>query len=213
MLLADGTRALTTAGRWAEALTHVEKHHGIGQRMLDGRQVAVLAALSVGDAPAAEDLLSSTQPGEPWEDLVTSNLTVLSRRANGRPVHRHLQDLVSAYLARIDVPGMTVFNTRLGLTTLDAIASPEDPAARMVVANLHRRVTETTDGYAAREILEHPSFTALVTDREARDCRDLLRACALNTGAFSAGLRDELTTAVRASEHVIRASVPAATGW
>ncbi|MFE2493894.1 hypothetical protein ACFXKS_13000 [Streptomyces scopuliridis] len=212
VLLADGTRTLTTAGRWAAALAHIEEHRGVGQRMFDGRQVPVLTALTAGDAPAAEDLLAHTEPGEPWEDAVTSCLTVLTRRATGRPLHRHLQDLVATYLGRADEPGMTVFNTRLGLTVLDAIASPEAPATRLVVADLHRRATETTDGYAAREILAAPSFTALATDRETQDCRALLHACALGAGTFPADLHDEVTAAIRVSGRVIRSSVAAPTG-
>ncbi len=40
VLLSDGTRALTRTGQWAEALRHVQQHKGIGQRLLDSRQVA-----------------------------------------------------------------------------------------------------------------------------------------------------------------------------
>jgi hypothetical protein len=39
VILADGARALITAGHWKEALAHVQRHHGVGERMLDGRQV------------------------------------------------------------------------------------------------------------------------------------------------------------------------------
>ncbi|MET8208376.1 hypothetical protein ABZT51_20395 [Streptomyces sp. NPDC005373] len=212
VLIADGTRTLTTAGRWAEALAHIEEHRGVGQRMYDGRQVAVLAALTAGDTLAAEELLARTEPGEPWEDAVTGCLTVLCHRAAGKPFHRHLQDLVATYLVRADEQGMTVFNTRLGLTVLDAVASPEDPAARLVVAELHRRATQMTDGYAVREILGHPWLTTFVTDRKAQDCRDLLRACALGAGAFPADLQNEVKAALRISDRVIRKSVAAPTG-
>ncbi|MGA5454826.1 hypothetical protein ACPCVO_50620 [Streptomyces umbrinus] len=212
VLLADGTRTLTTTGQWAEALAHIEEHRGVGQRMFDGRQVAVLAALTAGDATAAADLLARTEPGEPWEEAVTGCLTVLSRRAASQPFQRHLQDLVATYLVREDEQGMTVFNTRLGLTVLDAVASPEDPAARRVVAELHRRATETTDGYAAREILAHPSLTTLMSDRETQDCRALLHACALGAGAFPADLHDEVKAAIRVSDRVIQSSVVALTG-
>ena len=34
VLLADGTRALAGAGRWPEALSHVQQHKGIGRRLL-----------------------------------------------------------------------------------------------------------------------------------------------------------------------------------
>ncbi|MCX4564274.1 hypothetical protein OHA02_49910 [Streptomyces phaeochromogenes] len=211
VLLADGTRTLTTAGRWAEALAHIEEHHGVGQRMLDGRQVAVLTALTTGDTLAVEELLAHTEPGEPWENAVTSCLTVLCRQAAGQPFHRQLQDLVATYLVHSDEQGITVFNTRLGLTVLDAVTSHDHPAARLVVAELHRRATEMTDGYAAREILAHPSFTALATDHEAQDCRALLGTCALGAGAFPAELHDEVKTAIHVSDRVIRSSVAALT--
>ncbi|WP_073816627.1 hypothetical protein [Kitasatospora sp. CB01950] len=72
--IADGTRALTVAGRWSEALRHIEEHRGIGLRILDGRQVAVLAVTFTGDLPAAFALLEETEPGDPWEDAVTTAL-------------------------------------------------------------------------------------------------------------------------------------------
>jgi hypothetical protein len=204
VLLADGTRTLTTAGRWAEALAHIEEHRGVGRRMFDGRQVAVLAALTEGDTLAAEELLARTEPGESWEGAVTGCLTVLCLQAAGQPFHQHLQDLVATYLLRADEQGMTVFNTRLGLTVLDAVASTEDPAARLVVAELHRRATETTDGYAAREILAHPWFTGLATDRETQDCRALLQACALGARTLPGDWGDQLAAALRTSDRVIR---------
>ncbi|TQK42320.1 hypothetical protein FBY35_3699 [Streptomyces sp. SLBN-118] len=207
VLLADGTRALATAGRWAEALAHVEAHRGVGQRMLDGRQVAVLAALASGNTLDANSLLAHTVSGEAWEGAVTDCLTVLCRRISGPTWRRSLQNLVTTYLERPDRDDMTVFNTRLGLAVLDVIASPEDPAARLVVVELHRRTNKATDGYAARETLAHPLFTALATDREAQDCRALLHACALGTGSLPNELRGQLVKALRKSAHVIRQSV------
>ncbi|MFJ8625124.1 hypothetical protein ACIRD3_20080 [Kitasatospora sp. NPDC093550] len=75
VVIADGTRALTTAGRWSEALRHIEEHCGIGRRILDGRQVAVLARATTGDLPGAHALLEDTEPGDPWENAVTAVLT------------------------------------------------------------------------------------------------------------------------------------------
>jgi hypothetical protein len=37
---------------------------------------------------------------------------------------------------------------------------------RQVVDELHRRVMNTNDGYAARESLAHPLFTTLDTDQQ-----------------------------------------------
>ncbi|GAA2459472.1 hypothetical protein [Streptomyces macrosporus] len=86
VLITDGTRTLTIQGRRRDALAHLERHRGVGARMLDGRQVAVLAALTAGDTDHAQALLTDTVPGEPWERDVTACLTVLCHRtAAGRP--------------------------------------------------------------------------------------------------------------------------------
>ncbi|WP_433919878.1 hypothetical protein OIE50_39955 [Streptomyces canus] len=207
VLLADGTRTLTTKGRWAEAKAHIEVHHGIGKRMLDGRQVAVLATLVAGDTTRATALLADTVPGDPWEQAVTACLTVLCRRDAGRLVNGHLAELVTTYSERRAEPGMTVFDIRLGLTILDAIGSAEAPGAHHIAERLHRRMTEAEDGYAARENLQHSLFTALATDRQAQDCRTLVRACALGTGAIPDKLHGELVSALRASDSVIRTSL------
>ncbi|GHC77033.1 hypothetical protein [Streptomyces flavofungini] len=207
VLLADGTRSLTAAGRWTDALAHLQAHRGVGQRMFDGRQVAVLNALMTGNTLDASRLLTTTHPGEPWENAVTGCLTVLYRQAAGRAWRRSLQNLVTTYLDRPDEEDLTVFNTRLGLAVLDVIPSPQDPAARLVAAELHRRAHTATDGYAARDALTHPSFTALATDRETQDCRDLLRDCALDAGALPDELRGQLAEALRTCDRTIRKSV------
>ncbi|MFJ8249939.1 hypothetical protein [Streptomyces sp. NPDC094466] len=207
VLLADGTRTLTAEGRWAEALAHIEDHHGVGKRMLDGRQVAVLAALVVSDTAGAAALLAETMPGDPWEQAVTACLTALSRHDARQPVDSHLRGLVATCLERQAEPGMTIFDTRLGLTALDAIGSAEAPAAHRIVEDLHRRTTDAEDGYAARENLAHPLFVAIATDRQEQDCRALVRACALGAGTVPDQLRAELSAALSASDSVIRESL------
>lgn len=182
VILADGTRTLTAEGRWAGALACTEAHHGIGRRMLDGRQVAVVAALVAGDAEEAAALLADTVPGDPWEQAVTACLTTLCRRDAGQPVDGHLEGLVSVYLERKTEPGMTVFDTRLGLTVLDAIGSAESSAAHRVVRDLHRRTTDAEDGYAARENLAYPLFAEIASDRQVQDCRALVRVCGPSAG-------------------------------
>lgn len=207
VLLADGTRTLTIEGRWAEALMHIEAHRGVGKRMLDGRQVAILAALVEGDTPRAAVLLANTMAGDPWEQAVTECLTVLCRRDAGQTVDGHLADLAATHLERRSEPGMTVFDARLGLTVLDAIGSADSPAAHRIVEDLHRRTTEAEDGYAARENLAHPLLTGIATDRQVQDCRALVRSCALGAGTMPDELKGELTAVLRASDSVIRESL------
>lgn len=207
VVLADGSRTLTTTGRWAEALEHIQAHRGVGKRMLDGRQVAVLAALTSGNVDSTGTLLVETELGDPWEQAVTACLTVLCRQAVGRPVDHHIAELVTSYLDRQLGHGTTVFDIRLGLTILDIIGSPDDPAARLVVAELHHQATKAVDGYAAREILAHPLFTALATDQEVQACRALLHACALGTGKLPVQEHNRLTAALRMCDQTIRESV------
>jgi hypothetical protein len=152
--------------------------------MLDGRQVAVLAALVEGDTARAAVLLADTMPGDPWEQAVTACLTVLCRRDAGQTVDGHLADLAAAYLERRSEPGMTVFDARLALTVLDAIGSADSPTAHCIIEDLHRRTMEAEDGYAARENLAHPLFTAIATDLQAQGCRALVRSCALGAGTM-----------------------------
>ncbi|WP_405824489.1 hypothetical protein OG705_29870 [Streptomyces sp. NBC_00838] len=208
VILADGTRTLTTAGRWDDALAHIEEHNGFGQRMLDGRQVAVLAAL--GHDPArASDLVASTASGEPWENAVTSCLAVMCRRLLHQPVDDLLAEVATNYIQRPPDPGTTVFDTRLGLTILDLLDQPDGPAARHITEELDRRVSAATDGYAARECLTTPRFTKLMTSREAQRARDLVRMCALETGDLPAPQAAQLTQALSLSDKVIHESVTA----
>jgi hypothetical protein len=72
VLLATGARALAVAGRWEDACTRLRRYQGIGRRMLDGRQVAVIAYAASGDTDGTLALLDDTEPGEPWENAVTS---------------------------------------------------------------------------------------------------------------------------------------------
>lgn len=207
VLLADGTRALTTAGCWAEALAHVEAHRGLGQRMFDGRQVAVLAALVRGDTTSAADLLAGTRAGDAWEQAVTDCLVALCRRDSGDSVCRHVEALTATYLERESAPGMTVFDIRLGLSLLDAVDPVGSSLAPRIAQDLYRRTMTAEDGYAARELLMHPRLRALTTDVQKRRCRTLLRTCALGSGALPPSTRDDLAHALQTSDSVIRNSL------
>ncbi|PRH81095.1 hypothetical protein C6N75_00705 [Streptomyces solincola] len=207
VVLADGTRTLTTAGRWREALAHIEEHRGIGQRMLDGRQVAVLAAL-IHNPTDAGALVTMTAPGDLWENAVTGCLNVLCNKALLGPTVPTLDALVEDYyLAHQPEPGMTVFDTRLGLTILDLLEPHQDDAAHRMVTELHRRAAAATDGYAARECLADERFISLAEPRQIEAAQQLVRACALGSGNLPEPRLAKMTEALRVSDEVIRASV------
>ncbi|QDY79133.1 hypothetical protein [Streptomyces qinzhouensis] len=206
VLLADGTRALTAQGRWNDALTHIQKHRGMGERMLDGRQVAVLAALTAGDPVPAAALLHATTPGEPWEQVVTACLTALCHRVAQRTADLNVESLVGMYERLEPKPGTAVFSSRLGLTILDVIGA-DTATARRVANELHHRATKQNDGYASLENLRHPLFNALATEGQQRDCREILDACALGAGELPDELRELLMAAAGTSDRTIRRTI------
>ncbi|MFE2726340.1 hypothetical protein [Kitasatospora sp. NPDC059327] len=201
VVLADATRALTSAGRWSEALRHIEEHRGIGLRILDGRQVAVLAHATTGDLPAALALLEDTEPGDPWEDAVTAVLIALCR-----PGDRRTGDhAVEHCLALEPDEGLTVFTTRLALTAIDT-AGPDTPAARNLLAQLTSRTGESGDGYALRDLLTHEAARSRLRPGRRAALERALAACALDRGVLPGALRDRLEEAVDRAGKVLEMS-------
>ncbi|MFI7680498.1 hypothetical protein HFP15_30920 [Amycolatopsis sp. K13G38] len=204
VLLATGGRALAAAGRWTEARARLGDYKGIGRRMLDGRQVAVIADAVSGDTDSALALLADTTPGEPWENAVTACLTIQCRGASGSA---DLTALLDQYHGLdTSTPGLVVFHTRLGLSFIDAIGTIDDPPARQIAVELINHATATRDGYAARDVLAHNGCRELLTDSQTRELSDLVEACALGHGTLPAALLADLTTALASVEELMTRS-------
>ncbi|MEV0535896.1 hypothetical protein [Kitasatospora sp. NPDC050463] len=202
VVIADGTRALTTAGRWPHALAHIEEHRGIGTHMLDGRQVAILARATTGDHHGAQQLLADTTPGEPWENAVTACLTALCHPAGHRHTTSDMTTLLD-HLSRLDHRAdLAVFHTRLLLSAVDADhgSHPGIPTEASALAD---HIADTRDGYAAREILAHHGCATLLTDRQTRLLEDAVDLCALGHRTIPLSLRRQLSSALLTSEAVI----------
>ena len=201
VLLATGARALAADGRWADARARLSEYKGIGRRMLDGRQVAVIAHAVSGDTASAIALLDDTAPGEPWENAVTTCLTIQCRSRSGIA---DLATLLDRYhCLDTTTPGLTVFRTRLGLSFVDAIGTVDDPPARRIAAGLIDHATAARDGYAARDVLGHSGCRELLTDNQTRELTELVDACALGRCTLPAALLTDLTTALDTAEEVM----------
>lgn len=201
VLLATGARALAVAGRWEEARTRLRDYKGIGRRMLDGRQVAVIAHAASGENNGALALLGDTESGEPWENAVTACLILLCSNGSG---NADLDALLNRYhMLTTSAPGLAVFHTRLGLSFIDAIGSVEDPHAHRIAVDLIDRTAATQDGYAARDVLAHSGCHDLLSGTQARELTDLVEACALGRGTFPATPLADLTAALDTTEEVI----------
>jgi len=150
LVLSEGIRALSAAGRWSDALAHAQRHSGIGRRLLDGRQVAVLAHVAAGDHSIAERLIAESDVREPWEHAVAAALAAIDRGAvatyaerTATMVARYLDiDLDLSYTAFVDLLGLAVVDLAGGTTRL---TGPEQPVAFVTL-----RWRPTTDGSPPR---------------------------------------------------------------
>jgi hypothetical protein len=152
--LAEGVRALARAGHWDDALTHAERHRGIGATLLDGRQVAVLAHVLHGDRATAEALLTESVHREPWQHNIAHLLHVLVSRRPDAPARAdgltHL--LADPRTGPDTAPG--AFGVELLLAAAE-LADGEQRAAIRV--ELSRRAVSITDAALARAVLDHPA--------------------------------------------------------
>lgn len=197
-LLVDGARALAQIGRWTEAADAMAQHRGIGNRLLDGRQIKIMALMEQGLDQQARDLIDTTQLTEPWEKAVALLLHAHCRPAKapvpGADLDRTVEEAVQL-LAHPDPP-TAVFQTRTGLSALE-----------LDHAGLHHaRILDSLlsvarlDAYAAREALHHPAAAPALDDQATGALTALIAAAGLGAGALSAHDHEALTGAVSNAE-------------
>ncbi|GAA1815502.1 hypothetical protein GCM10009682_40520 [Luedemannella flava] len=202
ILLSDGTRALASAGRWAQAHRQLRAYGGIGKRMLDGRQVAVIAHATAGDLETARRLVDTTDHDEqPWLNAVTACLAVL---CNPEPFADQVDTMTTQYQQLALSPELAVFGTRLGLAVIEAAGGPTHPAAQAATTRLVDHAMAVRDGYAARDVLKHPGITALLQWRQQVALCAVVRASALDGKDMPPRLRLEIEGALTAARAVIR---------
>ncbi|WP_206305958.1 hypothetical protein [Streptomyces sp. RFCAC02] len=202
-LLADGTRALVQAGRWQEAAEAAATHHGVGARLLDGRQITILALVQNGRHDEARRLVETSRPSEPWEEAVQSLLRVLCRGTGSAPA-THIDEMLNTILAlrQQPAPGTTVFLTRVGISALILAADHDDERTHQ----LHRDVLAMarSDAYAARDTLAHSQFRNALTASQHSALTSTVHASGLGMGTAPAPLNSDLMGAVQAAEDQLR---------
>ncbi|MBT8227333.1 MAG: hypothetical protein HKP61_05365 [Dactylosporangium sp.] len=203
VLLADGLRARCRAGRWSEVLAQAEQHRGIGERLFDGRQIAIVAHSAVGDHAEALRLIDTTTASTVWEQTVAACLTVLCRTWAGQPALSETAAMREAYLRLEPDPGHTVFHIRLGLTAASLTSDARD--LRSIGRTIERIVVEAADAYAAQDILALGGQLPLA-EHSASVLRETVRAASLGT-TVPPQLLDDLILAVRGAEQEIIAAL------
>jgi hypothetical protein len=202
-LLIDGARALAQQGRWSEAAEAMATHRGIGDRLLDGRQLKIMALLEQGRPVEATALIDSTTPVEPWETVVASLLRIAIRPSATPPSRDEVEHALAQTYSLVisQEPTTAVFRARLTLTWLDVAGQRQPSGARLAAAVLD---IASTDAYAARDVLAHPAMRSNMTGRQHEDIAAVITAAALGTGSIPAVHLKVLNEAVEHAEERLR---------
>lgn len=203
-LLADGTRALAQAGRWQEAADHATRHRGVGDRLLDGRQVTILALVDRDDLDRAAEMVDDSVTEQPWEDAVASALRVYCQHVAGTTIARDVETMLDRALGLLkdNDPSTVVFRTRLAMTALD-LAEGFDMAHIPALRNSIMR-TAAADAYAARDVLAHPDLCSAMTTDQQRSLNALVRSSGLGRATMPPELLTDLLASVRVAEDRLR---------
>ncbi|WP_435608515.1 hypothetical protein [Streptomyces sp. C10-9-1] len=201
-LLVDGARALARIGRWTDAADTMAQHRGIGNRLLDGRQIKIMALMDQGLNQQALEMIATTQPTEPWEAAVADLLRAHCRLAAAALPQADLdqaQHAVASLLADPE-PSTAVFQTRAGLATLDLDDSgPHTGSLASALAEAAR-----LDAYAAREVLGHPVARAVLGTERASSLGSVVANAGLGAGALPAAHQRALSESVALGEAELR---------
>jgi hypothetical protein len=203
-VLIDGARALARQGRWTEAADTMAAHRGIGNRLLDGRQIKIMSLLEQDRTQQAIQTIESSTPTEPWETTVAAILLASCRPKASPTTKKDLDQVVSETLTLIGQhePTTAAFRTRLGLTTLDLTTSrPSRDTAQLQEAIVQ---VASTDAYAARDVLAHPAMRAHLRTPQEQTITAVLAASGLGAKHLPGTHMNALTKARAAAEDQLR---------
>jgi hypothetical protein len=204
VLLAEGTRALTTAGRWNEALQTLLRHKGVGSRMIDGRQVAILERRAAADIDGALALLDSSNLVDPWERAVAATLHTECLRHGERPYRLCAAKAIDHFVKLPLSSDLAVFQTRLGLTILDLAMTAGLDVARLTLEILHR-ASKVVDANVARELLGDEVCRRYLTSAEVQVLNELLETSGTTRQGISEATIKKLTSYVNIARDALAA--------
>jgi len=206
ILLGDGTRALVTVGEWEQARNNARQHRGVGNRLLDGRQIETLARCLGGNPEDARAFLDASDPTEPWERSVAPCLAALCQHRAGGDVYTTTATMVEGYLDLDTAAELVVFRTRLGLSALD-LAEPQPAHATAITGRLLWESVRCDNGYVAREVLAHPICRERMGPSEVEILRKAVRSAGLDRGDLPTSLERKLIQAVDRSVRTTEGTV------
>lgn len=160
----------------------------------------MLAAAECADDGAFEE---STAPGAPWENAITTCLSVLCRNPAVTAPEPDVQSLFSHVHRLVVTPGLEVFHTYLCLAVIDAAGGARHPGTRAIANAAIDCAVQSQDGYSAGELLAHPDYAVLLTEAEGRTLLDILHTSGLDNSPQRGPFVSQLSAAVDLSEKEI----------
>lgn len=203
VVLTDGSRALAGVGRWDEAVIQVREHGGLGVRLLDGRQVAILAHRAAGRVNAARRLLDTSEITAGWEDMVAGCLAMICMEPDDASAVTAREEMTDIYVHEARHADDLRFLVRAGLAVAALVrdTSKVDDLADIIEG----AALDTGDAYLARDILA--ARAPLPLTRNGRSA--LIRMCdeaALGVGTIPDDLLHTLMTSLDICDDAIAAS-------
>ncbi|NRQ30636.1 hypothetical protein HII36_02105 [Nonomuraea sp. NN258] len=205
VFVAEGIRALISAGQWDQAVAHAEQHRGVGQRLLDGRQAAILARCLDGQTDIALKLVADSKPLQAWEHSVGSCLELLCNRAAARADSDMAVEVQRQFLELDATPELLVFRTRLGLAIVDLTVDTTWFSAKRVFVSLISDVLASANGYVAQDVLAHHRSRHLLSLAEQHELISVVQQAGLGLSAIPASVMSDIFSAVKVSETAIEA--------
>lgn len=203
-LLIDGARALARTGRWTEAAEAMAAHRGVGNRLLDGRQITILSLMERGLDQQAHDMIDATVPTEPWEIAVATLLHAHCRSASNPCPQADLERVFdeAAELLTAPEPSYAAFQTRAGLAALDLIHDRTGTHITPLPDAI--AVTAALDAYAAREALHHSVVRRYLTGAQQQQLSAVIATAGLLRGDLPRQHLHAITTAVDKADTALR---------
>ena len=204
-LLADGSRAMIAQQRWTEALELAKKFNGVGNRLLDGRQILIIAT-ALGTTPdEALGLLETTKLTERWEEAVAATLRLFVLHQTGLPKHDASMAVVEQCKALLDRAdsSMGSFAARHAAVAADLLADAHPAQCTELAAALTQFAGRWPDAYVAREALACQAARSRMTSTECDALAETTRASGLDAGTIPEPVFADLRSHVRRAAFVI----------
>ncbi|WP_236568009.1 hypothetical protein [Nocardiopsis sp. FR6] len=189
--LGDGMRALTTEGRWQEAAEHAQRHGGIGDRLFDGRQVAVIAELMSGNPDGALATSKDSVVQEPWEKAVQTILVLWCHKESCGTTADDMETILDQ--VRAAESHQVLFTTRLGIVATELTGGFQGGTPALL-SQLVSDVVQAQDGYAARDLLT--AWKEELAPHQVSSLAPVLESSGLGRRTIPEPLLHELRTAI-----------------